>query len=154
MSMRWRIRGWALHVGNSVLCLCSAWVRVVRSTSNCSVSQEKQFIIFMGIFWLSWKLILRSWLCRREVKDRLKKGGSFSYLQVGFRKHNCGNVLIAVLLLRGAFCEAKHTTNWRVLLPVTKLLLELVFHFKRNSEKPTFGRISSQPLYSPYAVNF
>lgn len=96
------------------------------------------------------KLILQ----KRGQRQALKKGGPFSYLQVGFRKHNCGNVLIAVLLLRDTFCEAKHTTNWRVLLPATKLLLELVFHFKRNSEKPTFGRISNQSLPYPCVLNF
>lgn len=57
------------HVGNSVWCLCSAWVRVTCSTPDCSVSQEKQFLC-MEISWLSWKLVLGSCLCRREVKDR------------------------------------------------------------------------------------
>lgn len=57
------------HVGNSIWCLCSAWVRVTCSTPNCSVSQQKQFI-FMEIFWPSWKLVLWNCICRREVKDR------------------------------------------------------------------------------------
>lgn len=56
-------------VGNSIYCLCSAWVRATCTIPDYSVSEEKQFI-FMEIFWLSWKLVLGNCLRRREVKDR------------------------------------------------------------------------------------
>lgn len=57
------------YVGNAIWCLCSVGVRATYTISDCSVSEQKQFI-FMEIFWLSWKLVLGNHLCRREVKDR------------------------------------------------------------------------------------
>ena len=152
--MRWRISGRELHVMQEIQFDVSAQPGSEQHVpSPIALYQRRNSSSLWKFFGLAENQFQETACAEERSKIGIKKGGPFSYLQVGFAKHSSGNVMITVLVLLDIFCEAKYTTNWRALQPTTKLLLALDFHFKRNTKKPTFGsRISSQSLSSPYSL--